>query len=143
LSHRFTIESKPAASKSFDCSLSHFRTSSGICDFRTSVREFLDPVVNRFKQQTLPTVNTKHFFMSIICIETFCPQNTHSRTLLFSSILLKHGRHFDYRNRPLNMRMRACYLDYHEAGQCCYLVTHIENLLRPLQLFYFHLWPIF
>jgi hypothetical protein len=29
----------------------------------------------------------------------------------------------------------------HEAGLCCYLVVHIGNLLRPLQLFYFHLWP--
>jgi hypothetical protein len=29
------------------------------------------------------------------------------------------------------MNMRACYLDCHEAGLCCYLVTHIENLLRP------------
>jgi hypothetical protein len=25
----------------------------------------------------------------------------------------------------------------------CYLVIHIENLLHPLQLFYFHLWPIY
>jgi hypothetical protein len=40
------------------------------------------------------------------------------------------------------MRMRVCYLDCHEAGLCCYLVIHIENLLRPLQLFYFHLCPI-
>jgi hypothetical protein len=41
------------------------------------------------------------------------------------------------------MNMRVCYLDCHEAGLCCYLVIHIENLLRPLQLFYFHLWPIY
>jgi hypothetical protein len=41
------------------------------------------------------------------------------------------------------MRMRICYLDCHEAGLCCYLVIHTENLLRPLQLFYFHLWPIY
>jgi hypothetical protein len=33
------------------------------------------------------------------------------------------------------MRMRVCYLDGHEAGQCCYLVLDIENLLHPLQLF--------
>jgi hypothetical protein len=38
------------------------------------------------------------------------------------------------------MRTGVCYLDCHEAGLCCYLVIHIENLLRPLQLFYFHLW---
>jgi hypothetical protein len=30
-----------------------------------------------------------------------------------------------------------------ELGLCCYLVVHIENLLRQLQQFYFHLWPIY
>jgi hypothetical protein len=38
------------------------------------------------------------------------------------------------------MCMRVCYLDWHEAGLCCYLVIHIEN---PLQLFYFYLCPIY
>jgi hypothetical protein len=41
------------------------------------------------------------------------------------------------------MDMRVCYLDYHEAGMWCYLVIHTENQLRPLQLFYFHLWPFY
>jgi hypothetical protein len=63
--------------------------------------------------------------------------------LLFGSTHLKHGRHFDYWSQHLNIRMRAFYLDCHEARLCCYLVTHIENLLRPLQLFYSHLWPIY
>jgi hypothetical protein len=54
---------------------------------------------------------------------------------------LKHFSHFDYWNQPVNMRFRC--LGCHEAGQCCYLVLYIENLLRPLQLFYFHLWPIY
>jgi hypothetical protein len=35
------------------------------------------------------------------------------------------------------------YLDCYESGLCCYLMIHIENPLRPLQLFYFHLWPIY
>jgi hypothetical protein len=39
--------------------------------------------------------------------------------------------------------MRICYPDCHEAGLCCYLVVRKESLLRPLQLFYFHLWPIY
>jgi hypothetical protein len=34
-------------------------------------------------------------------------------------------------------------LDCHEAGLCCYLVVHIENLQRTLQLFYYHLWSIY
>jgi hypothetical protein len=41
------------------------------------------------------------------------------------------------------MRVGVCYLDSHEAGLCCYLVIRIENLLRPLQLFYFRFWPIY
>jgi hypothetical protein len=73
----------------------------------------------------------------------FCLQKMRNRTLFFDSTFLKHGRHFDYWNQPLNMRMhvwcRACY----EAGLCCYLVIQTENLLRPLPLFYFHLWPIY
>jgi hypothetical protein len=66
-----------------------------------------------------------------------------NRTPLSGSIRLKHGRHFGYLNKPLNTRMRVCYLDCHETGLCCYLAMDIENLLRPLQLFYFHLWPIY
>jgi hypothetical protein len=78
----------------------------------------------------------------------------HNRMLLFGTTRLKHGRHFGYWNQHLNMRMRVCYQDFfilkekciykeglgHEAGLCCYLLIHIENLLRPLRLFYFHLW---
>jgi hypothetical protein len=106
-------------------------------------RNVCRPAVNRFTRQTLPTANRKHFFTNILYIESLCPQKTHNRTLLFGNTLLKHGRHFDYWNQPLNMRMRVCYIDYHEAGLCCYLVIHIENLLHPLQLFYFHLWSIY
>jgi hypothetical protein len=82
-----------------------------ICDFRTSLREFLDPVVNRRTRQTLPTVNRKHFFMNFLCIETFCQQKTHYWLLVFGNIL-KQSRHFDYWNEPLNMRMLVCYLEF-------------------------------
>jgi uncharacterized membrane protein len=37
---------------------------------------------------------------------------------------LKHGRHFDYWNQPLNMCMHVCYLDWHKTGLCCYLMIH-------------------
>jgi hypothetical protein len=39
--------------------------------------------------------------------------------------------------------MHVYYLDCQETWLCCYLVIHIENLLRPLRLFYFHLWHIY
>jgi hypothetical protein len=96
--------------------------------------------VNSFTRQALPTVNRKRFFVNILSIESFRPQKAHNRTLLFGSVSLKHGYHFDYWYKRLNMRMRVCYLDCYEAGLCCYLLTHIETLLRPLQLCYFHLW---
>jgi hypothetical protein len=63
--------------------------------------------------------------------------------LLFRSTPLRHCSHFDYWYQPLNMSMRVCYLHYREVGLCCYLVIHIESLLRPLQLFYFHSWSIY
>jgi hypothetical protein len=63
------------------------------------------------------------------------PTKSHNTTLLFGSRFQKHGRHSDYWNQPVNMRMRVCYLDCHEAGLCCYLVIDIENILRPLQVF--------
>jgi hypothetical protein len=88
-------------------------------------------------------VNKKISLRISFTLSPFAHEKSHNRTLLFRSILLKHGRHFDYRNQSLNMCMRACYLDCHEAGLCCYLVIQIENLLLPLQLFYFHLWPIY
>jgi hypothetical protein len=94
-------------------------------------------------RQTLPTVNKKHLFRNILCVESFCSQKTQNRTLLFGSKLLKHGRQFDYWNQPLNTRMRVCYLHCHETRLCCYLVIHMANILRLLQLFYFHLRPIY
>jgi hypothetical protein len=75
--------------------------------------------------------------------ESFCPHKMNNRKLLFGRTLLKYGRHFVYWNQSLNMRMLVFYLDCHETGLCCYLVIHIENLLLPLQLFYFHLWRIY
>jgi hypothetical protein len=65
-----------------------------------------------------------------------------NKTLLFVGTPLKHSRHFDYWNQPLNVPLCVCYLDCHEAGLCCYLVIHIENLLHQLQLFYCYLWHI-
>jgi hypothetical protein len=68
------------------------------------------------------------------------PKKKRTTTLLLGSTLIKHGRHFDYWNQPVSMRMVVCYLDCHDAWLCCYLVIHIETLLHPSQLFYFHLW---
>jgi hypothetical protein len=136
LSHRFTSASKSAPQKSFDCCLSHFRT---FVLTSSSSAKHLPPSWNRVTRQSLRNTNRKHFFMNILCIEFLCLQNkTNNRTPLFDSTLFKHGRHFGYWKQLLNMHICVCYLDCHEVGLCCYLVIYIENLLRPLQLFYFH-----
>jgi hypothetical protein len=82
-------------------------------------RNIFHQVVNRFTRQTLPTVNRKYFFINILCIESFCLQKKKKAQQKAS---LRYGRHIDYWNKPLNMRMLICYLDCHEAGVCCYLV---------------------
>jgi hypothetical protein len=73
LSHLFISTSKPVAQKSFlfYCCLSHFRTS--VLTSSSSAKR-LPTSWNSFTRQTLPTVNRKHFFMNILCIESFCPQ---------------------------------------------------------------------
>jgi hypothetical protein len=91
---------------------------------------------------TLPTLNRKYSFINILCTQSF-PQRTHNRTLRIGSIHINHGRHLYYWNQSLNIHMHVCYLDCHEDGLCCYLVILIEKLVRPLQLFYFNLWPIY
>jgi hypothetical protein len=104
--------------------------------------------ISRPSCDTLYSTNTSHRKKEVFLYEYIfhlipLATETHNRTLLFGTIVFKHGRHFDYRNQPLNMSMRVCYPDCHEGGLYCYLLIHIENLLHPLQLFYFHLWPIY
>jgi hypothetical protein len=65
------------------------------------------------------------------------PTKAHKRTLLFGNIPLKHGRHFDYRNEPLNIHMCVCYRDCHEAGLCCYIVVHTETYYAHCSCFIF------
>jgi hypothetical protein len=99
------------------------------------------PVMNRFTRTTLPTVNRKHFFMYILCIESFCSERPHKQR--WSSIVYSSSRVTTLTTKT-SLWTWACEsatVDCHEAGLCCYLVIHMENLLRPLQLLYFHLWP--
>jgi hypothetical protein len=63
VSHRFTSASKPAPQKSFVVST----TSAPEFQPLRHQRNVCHPVMNRFKRQTLPTVNKKHLFMNILC----------------------------------------------------------------------------
>jgi hypothetical protein len=90
--------------------------------------------VSRSSLEPLYATDTSHrkyerFLYDYLLHWVLLPTKTHIGTLISGITPLKHGRHFDYWNQPLNMRMRICYLDWHEAGLCCYLVIHIDNLL--------------
>jgi hypothetical protein len=139
LFHRFTYASKPTVQNSSYSCLSHFSTS--VSTSSSSAKHLPS------RCELLYANKTSHRKQETVLYEyplnwVLSPTKKYNRTLLFGSILLKQGCHFDYWNQPLNMRMHVCYLDFHEAWLCCYLVIYIEKL-RPLQLFYFHLWPIY
>jgi hypothetical protein len=140
LSHRFISASKPEAYKSFDCCLGHFRTL--VSTSSSSAKRLPSSCEPLYATNTSPR-NQETFLYEYLFHWVLLPTKTHNRTLLFGSTLLKHGRHFDYWNQPLNIGMKVCYIDCLEAGLCCYVVIHIENLLRLLQLLYLHLWPTY
>jgi hypothetical protein len=120
---------------SFDCCLSHLPINS------KTFATFLDPAVNHFMRQTLPTVSRKNFFMNILCIDSFCPQNPHNRRLLFGSTLLKHGRHFGYWNQPLNMRISYLGLSWSWA-----VMPTSDIYRKPITsntVVLLNLWPIY
>jgi hypothetical protein len=143
LSHHFTSASKPGAKKSWLLSQSlphlvgHRLRLANVLEriSRPSFKPFYATNTSHRKQETFVYECPLHWVL--------LPINTHKIMLLLVSTFPKHGRHFDYWNQLLNMRMRVCYLDCHEAGLCCYVVIHLENLLHPLQMFYFHLWTIY
>jgi hypothetical protein len=66
--------------------------------------------------ERLYATNTSHRKQEIFLYEyplhwvTLLTKKKHKRTLLFGSITLKQGRHFDYWNQP--PKMRVCYLDW-------------------------------
>jgi hypothetical protein len=62
--------------------------------------------------------------------------------LLIGIILLKQCRQFGYRKQPLNLRMRACYLDSHENGLRCYLVVHRKPVMSITAVL-LHFLPIY
>jgi hypothetical protein len=102
---------------------------------------FLGPVVNRLRDWHFSPQRGNVLWICF-ALSTFAHENAHQNAA-FGITLLKYGRHFDYRNQPLNVRMRARYLYCNEIVMPCHLVIHTEDLLHPLELFYFYLWPIY
>jgi hypothetical protein len=129
LSDRFTSASKPSTYKSFDCCLSpiltSISTSSSAKRLPPSCELLCRTDTSHRKQETFPYKYPLHWV-------SLPAKKTHYKTLLFgsNSSILEHVRHFDYRNQSLNMLMRVCYLDYHEAGLPCYQV--IQKPIRSI-----------
>jgi hypothetical protein len=74
--------------------------------------------------------------MNILCAEF---RYTHNTTLLFGTTLLKHGRHVDYWNRLLNMRMRVCWswIVLLPSDTNINIITSITAVLLPFVIYLF------
>jgi hypothetical protein len=84
------------------------------------------PRLNRFTRETLPTLDRNRFFMNILCIESFFPQKTHNAALRKYTPQARSPFRLP---KPASEHVHARLLsDYHEAGLCCYLAIHINNL---------------
>jgi hypothetical protein len=125
----------------FDYCFSQFRKSVSTSSHQRNVCHQLWTAL--CGKHSLPQTGSISLWMSFALSPFAHKKKKHNRTLFFSIALLEHGHHFGYWKQPMNMSMRLCYLACHDAGLCCYLVVHIESLLRPLPLFYFHLWCIY
>jgi hypothetical protein len=143
MSHRFTSASKPAAYSLLTVVLATctplfqpLRHQRKVCHVSRPSCEPLYVTNNSHRKQEIFIYKHPFYWVPL-------PTKMHKRMLLFGTIPLKHGRQFDYRNPPLDMGMRVCFLNCHAAGLFCYLDIHIEIILRPLRLFYFHLRNIY
>jgi hypothetical protein len=94
-------------------------------------RNVCHPVMNRLTRQTLPSVNRKHFFINIVYIEFVCPQkNAQQNTVL--RYYTSQARSPFWLLKPASEHAHARLLPRLSwTGLCCYIVVHIENLLRP------------
>jgi hypothetical protein len=140
------------SSTNIDTSVSSHYQCVEICNINSSDRCFghfrTFVSTSATKAEPLSATDTSHFKQVTFLYEYHLPRvllrtKTRNRILHFGSTLSKHGRHFYYRNQPLNMRMSVFYLNCHEVWLCCYLLIEIKDLLYRLQLFYFHFWPIY
>jgi hypothetical protein len=70
--------------------------------------------ISRPCYEPLRATHTSHLNISLwisFSLSSFAHKKNHNRTLLFVSILLKHGRHVDYSNQPLNIRVHVYCVD--------------------------------
>jgi hypothetical protein len=108
-------------------------------------RNVCDPAVNRSTRRTLPTVNRKHSFMNILCIESSCPQKTNAKQNAASRLYSPQVRSPIWLLKPASEHAYAPLLPRLSWSWSVLLPRdiYIENLLRSLQLFHFHLWPVY
>jgi hypothetical protein len=69
--------------------LPHFRFTLFV------IRETFATKMEPLYASNTPQHKQQQFFMNIYYIESFCPQETYNKTMLFGSTF-KHVRHFDY-----------------------------------------------
>jgi hypothetical protein len=98
------------------------------------LRKFLDPVLNRFARQTLPTANRNISLWMSFAMSRFANKTCIRERC--SSVAYPQARlPFWTLKQASELEHARCYLDCDEAGLYFYLMIQIEILLRPLQMF--------
>jgi hypothetical protein len=95
LSHRLPVLRNPQNKNLLSVVTTHFAPVG----YYLRLFEFLDPAVNHFTQQTLPTVNMKRFYINVLCIESFCPQKNSQQNaayVLYSNLSINFVYHEDF-----------------------------------------------
>jgi hypothetical protein len=141
LSHRFTSASKPTAWKFLNVVSATSAFPFRPLRHQRNVYHVSEPRCEPPYASLTSHRNQETFYQYLLHWVLLPPKKRINNTAFYSTFLM-HGRHFDYWNYLLNMRMRACDLGHLEAELCCCLVIRIENLWSPLQLFYFQLCPL-
>jgi hypothetical protein len=100
--------------------------------------------MNLFTRQTLPTVKSKHLFMNILYIQPFWPQKRNAQEISALWWYNSQARSPFWPLKRSSEHAHALLLPRLSWSWTVVLPsdTHRKHL-RQLQLFFFHLWPIY
>jgi hypothetical protein len=92
--------------------------------FELLSENFSTQLCTALRDKHFPTLNGTHFILNILLLSHFAQRK---RTTERWSSVLHYSRTVAILTTEisLSLRMRVCYLDYHEAGLRCYLVIQI------------------
>jgi hypothetical protein len=107
-----------------------------------TLREFIEPVVNRFMRQTLSTINRKHISLWISLVPSPSAHKNAQQNAALRQCTPQAQSPF-WLLKLACEHAHARLLPRLSWSWTLLLLCDTENLLPTLQLFYFHSWPIY